>query len=120
MARVRAALRRLPNVSGSTVQFGQLIIDFAAQTATCGSKSEHLTPKELDVLHHLIQHANQAVSHRELLHVAWGPEFGEQVDYLRVVIRNLRKKIEPDPDHPNYIQTQPWVGYRFSTLAESS
>ena len=120
LARVRAALRRVPVLSGSSskLQFGELVIDFGARTVTRGSTSTHLTPKELDVLRYLTQHANDAVSHRELLQSVWGPDYGDQVDYLRVVIKNLRKKIEPNPEHPQYIKTEPWVGYRFDSLAE--
>jgi two-component system, OmpR family, KDP operon response regulator KdpE len=121
LARVRATLRRMPLSQGSPtrLQFGQLTIDFAARTVTLGSTTSHLTPKELDLLRYLTQHANQAVSHRELLQAVWGPDYGDQVDYLRVVIKNLRKKIEASPEHPHFIQTEPWVGYRFNSTSES-
>jgi two-component system KDP operon response regulator KdpE len=117
LARVRAALRRVPmaQASPAKVEFGNLTIDFAGRTVTRGSTTSHLTPKELDLLRHLIRHANEAVSHRELLQAVWGPDYGDQVDYLRVVVKNLRKKIEVTPDQPQYIKTEPWVGYRFST-----
>jgi two-component system KDP operon response regulator KdpE len=121
LARIRAALRRLPvtQSSPSRLRVGQLTIDFAARTVAQGSTSSHLTPKELDLLRYLTQHANEAVSHRELLQAVWGPDYGDQVDYLRVFIKNLRKKIEPSPDSPQYITTEPWVGYRFNGIAES-
>jgi len=80
--------------------------------------TEHLTPKELDLLRYLTQHANEAVTHRELLQAVWGPDYGDQVDYLRVFVKNLRKKIEINPEHPEYIQTEPWVGYRFRGTIE--
>jgi two-component system KDP operon response regulator KdpE len=120
LARIRAALRRLPvaQSSPSRLRVGQLTIDFAARTVVQGSTSSHLTPKELDLLRYLTQHANEAVSHRELLQAVWGPDYGDQVDYLRVFIKNLRKKIEPSPDSPQYITTEPWVGYRFNGIAE--
>ena len=120
LARVRAALRRVPVSPGTLnkLQFGQLTIDFAARTVRRGKVSSHLTPKELEVLRYLTQHANEAVSHREILQAVWGPDYGDQVDYLRVVIKNLRKKIETSPDTPCYIRTEPWMGYRFSTLSE--
>src|SRR5262245_14452869 len=116
LARIRAALRRVPNQPGPgpKLQFGDLLIDFAARTVTRGSKSNHLTPKELDVLRHLTQHVNEAVSHREILQSVWGPDYGDQVDYLRVVIKNLRKKMDDSPDDPKFIRTEPWVGYRFT------
>jgi two-component system KDP operon response regulator KdpE len=122
MARVRAALRRVPvaQSSSSRLRVGQLVIDFAARTVANRSATAHLTPKELDLLRYLTHHANQALSHRELLQAVWGPDYGDQVDYLRVFIRNLRKKIEPDPDHPEFITTEPWVGYRFNGEPEAS
>ena len=120
LARIRAALRRVPTQAGQSpkLQFGDLLIDFPGRTVTRGSMSNHLTPKELDVLRYLTQHVNEAVSHREILQAVWGPDYGDHVDYLRVVIKNLRKKIEKSPDHPIYIKTEPWVGYRFSAEGE--
>jgi two-component system KDP operon response regulator KdpE len=94
------------------------VIDFAARTVTNADASFHLTPKELDLLRYLTQHANQAVPHRELLQAVWGPDYGDQVDYLRVFIKSLRKKIESNPEEPEYIITEPWVGYRFSARPE--
>lgn len=121
LARIRAALRRLPTSQSlpERVRVGETVIDFAARTIVRGSTSIHLTPKELDLLRHLTQHANQALTHRELLQAVWGPDYGDQVDYLRVFIKNLRKKIEPNPDSPEYITTEPWVGYRFKGSIES-
>lgn len=117
LARVRAALRRVPvaQASMSKVELGDLTIDFASRTVKRGSTTSHLTPKELDLLRYLYRHADEAVSHRELLQAVWGPDYGDQVDYLRVVVKNLRKKIEVTPDQPHIIKTEPWVGYRFST-----
>jgi two-component system KDP operon response regulator KdpE len=120
LARIRAALRRVP-VSPSApvrIRVAQLLIDFGARTIFNGATTVHLTPKELDLLRYLTQHANQAVSHRELLQAIWGPDYGDQVDYLRAIIKNLRKKIELSPDEPQYIITEPWVGYRFNGLPE--
>jgi two-component system KDP operon response regulator KdpE len=121
LARIRAALRRLPvpQSAASRLHIGELTIDFTARTVTNGSATTHLTPKELDLLRYLTQHANEAVPHRELLQAVWGPDYGDQVEYLRVFIKSLRKKIEPNPDHPQYITTEPWVGYRFSGLPEA-
>jgi two-component system KDP operon response regulator KdpE len=122
LARIRAALRRVPvsQSAPSRVRAGELEIDFAARTVTTKARSSHLTPKELDLLRYLTQHANEAVSHRELLQAVWGPDYGDQVDYLRVFIKNLRKKIELNPERPEYITTEPWVGYRFNGLLEPS
>ena len=121
LARIRAALRRLPvpQSAASRLHIGELTIDFTARTVTNGAATTHLTPKELDLLRYLTQHANEAVPHRELLQAVWGPDYGDQVEYLRVFIKSLRKKIEPNPDHPQYITTEPWVGYRFNGLPEA-
>jgi two-component system KDP operon response regulator KdpE len=117
LARIRAALRRVPASAQSSparIRTGKLVIDFAGRTAFNGVRTSHLTPKELDLVRYLTTHANEAVPHRELLQAVWGPDYGDQVDYLRVFIRNLRKKIESDPDHPELVTTEPWVGYRFN------
>jgi len=121
LARIRAALRRLPvtQASPAKLRVGQLEIDFTARTVSNRGVSAHLTPKELDILRYLTQHPNEAVSHRELLQAVWGPDYGDQVDYLRVFIKNLRKKIELNSEHPEYITTEPWVGYRFNGTPES-
>jgi two-component system KDP operon response regulator KdpE len=103
-----------PQSSPTRIRVGNAVIDFAARTIVKGDTASHLTPKELELLRYLTQHANQAVSHRELLQAVWGPDYGDQVDYLRVFIRSLRKKLEADPDQPEYITTEPWVGYRFN------
>ena len=121
LARIRAALRRVPASTQSSparIRVGQLVIDFSGRTAFNGVRTSHLTPKELDLVRYLTSHANEAVAHRELLQAVWGPDYGDQVDYLRVFIRNLRKKIESDPDHPEFVTTEPWVGYRFNGVLE--
>jgi two-component system KDP operon response regulator KdpE len=122
LARIRAVLRRAPiaQSSPSRLRIGSLTIDFAARSVTRGTAATHLMPKELDLLRYLTQHANEAVSHRELLQAVWGPDYGDQVDYLRAFIKSLRKKIEPNPERPQYITTEPWVGYRFNGTPESS
>jgi two-component system KDP operon response regulator KdpE len=71
-----------------------------------------LTPKEFELLRYLVMHANKVVSHRELLQAVWGPDYGDQVDYLRVFVNQLRKKIEKIPSTPVFLLTEPWVGYR--------
>jgi len=120
LARIRAALRRVPASQGTSgrLKMGKLLIDFSARTVSNGAATAHLTPKELDLLRYLTQHANEAVAHRELLQAVWGPDYGDQVDYLRVFIKNLRKKVEPSPERPEYITTEPWVGYRFNGTPE--
>ena len=76
--------------------------------------SVHLTPKEFELLRYLVTHANKIVPHRELLQAVWGPDYGDQVDYLRVFVNQLRKKIEPNPSQPTCLLTEPWVGYRLT------
>lgn len=122
LARIRAALRRVPTLQTDPerIRVGSLEIDFGARTVSKGGEPTHLTPKELDLLRYLIQHANQVVSHRALLQAVWGADYGREVDNLRVFIKNLRKKIELNPDAPEYITTEPWVGYRFNGSPESS
>ena len=121
LARIRAALRRVPVSQSSPIRLrvGRLAIDFGARTVSNGTRSSHLTPKELDLLRYLMQSPNQAVSHRELLQAVWGPDYGDQVDYLRAIIKNLRKKVELNPDEPQYIKTEPWVGYRLQLPTET-
>jgi two-component system, OmpR family, KDP operon response regulator KdpE len=101
------------------VRLGEIVIDFEERTVSREGVSTHLTPKELDLMRYLTQHANQVVSHRELLQAVWGPDYGDQVDYLRVFVKNLRKKMEPNPEQPQYILTEPWVGYRLRGTVES-
>ncbi len=119
LARIRAALRRVPGPSSPKLRVGDRVIDFDARAVISGDSSVHLTPKELDLLRYLTERPNQAVPHRELLQAVWGPDYGDQVEYLRVFIKNLRRKIEPNPERPEYILTEPWVGYRFAGATES-
>jgi two-component system KDP operon response regulator KdpE len=123
LARIRAALRRIPALQSAPerIRVGAVVIDFAARTAAkSGGEPVHLTPKELELLRYLTQHPNQVVSHRELLQAVWGVDYGHEVEYLRAFIKNLRKKIEPNAESPEYITTEPWVGYRFNGSPESS
>jgi two-component system KDP operon response regulator KdpE len=80
---------------------------------TVGTANVHLTPREFDLLWHLVKRVGQPISHRRLLQAVWGPDYGDEVEYLRVFVNQLRKKIEVDPSKPQYLQTEPRVGYRF-------
>jgi len=118
LARIRAALRRSPSSPAAgprTFSAGELEIDFEARKIRSGKKAVRLTPKEFELLRYLVAHAGKPVPHRELLQAVWGPDYGDQTDYLRVFITHLRKKIEPNPAKPQYILTDPWLGYRFET-----
>ena len=117
LARIRAALRRAPvsqEAALTHLTLGSAEIDFDARRVNTRGGQIRLTPKEFDVLRYLATHANKAVSHRELLQNVWGPDYGDEVDYLRVVMNQLRKKIESNPAQPVYLLTEPWVGYRLS------
>ena len=117
LARIRAAMRRAPGSleqGPRTIKTEDLEIDFDARTARVAGKSVRLTPKEFDLLRCLVVNGNKAVPHRKLLQAVWGPDYGDEVEYLRVFINALRKKVEPNPSKPKYLMTEPWVGYRFA------
>ena len=114
LARVRASLRRHP--SGDALPpfvSRELSVDFELRRVTVAGEPVHLAPKEFEVLRHLIANLGKPVTHRRLLQIVWGPEYGDETENLRVVINQLRKKIEKDPSQPKFILTEPWVGYRF-------
>jgi two-component system KDP operon response regulator KdpE len=117
LARIRANLRRF---AGPTSAAGEPVlvsenfsVDIAARQAIVNGQPVRLTPKEFDLLRYLLANANKSIPHRKLLQTIWGPDYGDEVEYLRVFVSQLRKKIEPDHAHPRYIVTEPWVGYRF-------
>ncbi|HJY88534.1 MAG TPA: response regulator transcription factor [Candidatus Acidoferrales bacterium] len=117
LARIRAALRRLPpspDAGPDVLHLEGVTIDFAARRVIVRGEESRLTPKELDLLRFLVANTNTAIPHRKLLQAIWGPDYGDEVEYLRVFINHLRKKIEPNPARPKYLLTEPWVGYRFS------
>lgn len=116
LARIRAALRRLPTSPerDQSVQVGDLHINLVLRRVVAKDQEIRLTPKEFDLLHYLVVNANVPIPHARLLQAVWGPDYGDQVQYLRVFVNQLRKKIEPDPSHPRYILTEPWVGYKFA------
>lgn len=113
-ARLRAVLRRTrPEVSSETVRAGDLEIDFERRTLKRNGEEIHLAPKEFDLLAFMMKHIGAPLRHVTLLHAVWGPEYGGELEYLRAYVRILRKKIEKDPALPEYILTEPWLGYRF-------
>lgn len=119
MARIRANLRRVPNADEEPIRVGtDLIVDPAKRHVEAHGKPVRLTPKEFDLLLYLLTNPDKPMAHRKLLQTIWGPEYGDEVEYLRVFVSQLRKKIEKDPAHPRYIVTEPWVGYRFVTNQE--
>ena len=117
LARVRAALRRTSGADlGDTGQMrrGDLTIDFDRRRVLRGETDIKLTPKELELLTLMARHAGQVLTHRVILKTIWGPHAVDQPEHLRVLMGQLRKKIEPDPARPRYLLTEPWVGYRFA------
>ena len=115
LARVRANLRRIPaeNQADAVIEIGDFHIDTEAHKVTVLSREVRLTPKEFDLLVYLARRPGKVVNHRTLLGAIWGGQSTEQVEYLRVFVGQLRKKLEPDAASPRYIVTEPWVGYRF-------
>lgn len=121
MARIRAGLRRAaPAESLPPFVSNDLTIDFERRSVLLKGEAVRLTPKEFELLRHLVANQGKAQGHRRLLQAVWGPDYGEETEYLRVFINQLRKKIEPDPKNPRFIHTDPWVGYRFEPPAEKS
>jgi len=117
LARVRASLRRhraKEDETGSApIEAGDFRIDPGARSVFVKERAVHLTPKEFDLLLYLARHPGKVITHRALLGAVWGGESTEQVEYLRVFVGQLRRKLEASPNSPRYIVTDPWVGYRF-------
>ena len=125
-ARVRACLRRAsvlemanegePEILQS--EDGYLYMNVARRVVRAGEQEVRLTPTEFELLRHLMLYAGKVLTHRSLLRAVWGPEYGEEADYLRVYVRQLRLKIEVEPSRPHYILTEPGIGYMFRSKAE--
>jgi len=115
LARVRANLRRrkTDESEAGPIKIGDFAIDPGARSVMLKDRAIHLTPKEFDLLLFLAKRPGKVVTHRALLAAVWGGDNTEQVEYLRVFVNQLRKKLEPEPNSPRYIVTDPWVGYRF-------
>ena len=117
LARIRAALRRMPQAPGQAdlrpLALQGVQIDLPARQVTVRGSVSRLTAKEFDLLSYLLARPNKTIAHRELLQAVWGPDYGDELEYLRVFINRLRKKIEPDPSKPQYLVTEAWAGYRF-------
>jgi two-component system, OmpR family, KDP operon response regulator KdpE len=113
LARLRAVLRRSAETAGSPlVHIGEVVVDLSDRRVTRAGLDVHLTPIEFDLLRVLAQHRGRLITHRQLLHEVWGPEYGEETHYLRVHIAHIRAKLEPDPHRPRWLVTEPGVGYR--------
>lgn len=119
LARVRAVLKRASSVpleqTDVIVQITDLQIDLVHRKVSQGDQNIHLTPTEYRLLHELASHPNQVLLHEQLLSAVWGPEYRDDIDYLRIYIHLLRNKIEPDPSSPTMIVSKPGVGYLLVT-----
>jgi two-component system, OmpR family, KDP operon response regulator KdpE len=116
LARVRATLRRAAapeEPETPLIEAGDFRIDIPARSVRVKSREVHLTPKEFDLLIFMAKHPGRVLTHRTLLAAVWGGNRVEQPEYLRVFVGHLRKKLEPEDTSPEYIVTEPWVGYRF-------
>ncbi|GAC1422338.1 MAG: response regulator transcription factor [Ktedonobacteraceae bacterium] len=125
-ARVRACLRRV-GVAGQLYERdvetlrsedGNISMDIARRQVRVSDQEVRLTPTEFELLRQLLLYAGRVLTHRSLLQAVWGPEYGEEADYLRVYIRQLRLKVETDPSRPKYILTDPGIGYVFRSPTE--
>ena len=120
LARVRSALRRWTlfqsdaHSQSRIIMAGDLVIDTAAHQVKAKGELVKLTPTEYDLLVYLAERAGKVISHRELLRAIWGAEYGDEREYLRVFISQIRRKVEEDPLRPQYLLTEPGVGYRFT------
>jgi len=114
LARIRNALRSsargrpLPKIETS-----ELAVNLETRTVDVRGHRVHMTPKEFEVLRTLVTQQGKAVAYHKLLQTVWGPDYGEEIEKVRAVIGQIRKKIEKDPARPRYILTEPWFGYRF-------
>jgi two-component system KDP operon response regulator KdpE len=116
-ARLRSAVRRRNTQDdnrGTSIRHGHLELDPVKYRVMKRGRAIHLTPKEFEMLHYLMMHAGEPIPHARLLKSVWGPEYGNELEYLRTFVRQLRKKIEDDPKEPTYLLTEAYVGYRFN------
>jgi two-component system KDP operon response regulator KdpE len=118
-ARVRAKLRRSASDDAPFFASPDLQVDFERRAVSVIGRTVRLTPKEFELLRQFVTNRGKTLTHRWLLQTVWGPDYGEEMESLRVLVNQLRKKIEPDPGKPRYILTEPWIGYRFEGSDET-
>jgi two-component system, OmpR family, KDP operon response regulator KdpE len=126
-ARVRACLRRAQVMEIASEsepeelssEDGYLYMNIVRRVVRAGENEVRLTPTEFELLRQLMLYAGKVLTHRSLLRAVWGPEYGEEADYLRVYVRQLRLKVEVEPSRPRYILTEPGIGYVFRTQVEA-
>ncbi len=115
LARVRATLRRAASAPKGllpTYYYEDLEVDFATRQVRLAGAEVSLTPKEYEVLAYLARNAGNVLTHRQILQAVWGSEYGDEADYLWTYVRRIRRKLEPEREHPRYLLTEPGVGYR--------
>src|SRR5439155_14453221 len=112
LARLRAAMRRVPAASEPVVEVGELRVDIPDRSVTVGGRPVQLTPNEFDLLRLFAQHRGKLLTHKTILREVWGPAYDAESHYLHVYVSQLRRKLEPDPTRPRYILTEPGAGYR--------
>ncbi len=113
LARLRAVMRRSIEAGGSPLlDLGRVVVDLADRRVLRDGEEVHLTPIEFELVRVLAQHHGRLVTHRQLLQEVWGPEYGAETHYLRVHVAHIRAKLEPDASRPQYLVTEPGVGYR--------
>jgi two-component system KDP operon response regulator KdpE len=124
-ARIRAAMRWTrtaagpPEETAAVLRVGDIELDPVRRTVKKANRSVHLTPKEFELTHQLMSYAGRPIPHSRLLSSVWGPEYGGELEYLRTFMHQLRKKLENDPANPQYLLTDPHVGYRFVEKLDS-
>jgi len=121
MARVRAAVRRshaTHDSKNTVITVGEIQLDIGCRLVRKRGTVVHLTPKEFDLLHCLMSQAGRPISHARLLTSVWGTEYGNELEYTRTFMRQLRKKLEDDPAKPQYLLTESYIGYRFKDPAQ--
>lgn len=116
VARLRAAVRRnaIDDEQNSLIMIGNVRLDISRHLVQKNGRAVHLTPKQFELLHFLMANAGKPVPHAKLLRTVWGPEYGNELEYLRTFVRQVRMKIEDDPANPTYLLTESHIGYRFS------
>jgi two-component system KDP operon response regulator KdpE len=117
LARIRVALRRVFSAdepASGRLELGDLAIDYDRRRVVRGHEEIRLTPKEFELLTLLVRNPGRVLTHRTILKAIWGGNAVNQPEHLWVLMAQLRKKIEPDPAHPRYLLSEPWVGYRFA------
>jgi two-component system KDP operon response regulator KdpE len=120
-ARIRAAVRRRrtpPSASEIPIHVGVFELNPGKRSVKKNGQEIRLTPTEFDLLRVLMTHAGRPMPHAKLLHAVWGPEYGEEREYLRTFILQLRRKLEDDPSEPAYLKTVAYIGYVFSDPTE--